>query len=91
MVCTGSAAGAIVADSRTQAVKATEKRRESVHDGVPPTLPALMYADKVLKRLGDPVVEGDDLGSRLLALVAEARAAGIDAEQTLRQAVRDLH
>jgi XTP/dITP diphosphohydrolase len=62
--------------------------------GLPATLPALLYADKVLDRLGragtpvevDP--GSDDLGERLLALVAEARAAGADAEQALRDAVR---
>jgi len=75
-------------DAAWQAAKAAEKPRESVHDGIPPTLPALAYADKVLKRLGDPPVDGDDLGSRLLALVAEARAEGIDAEEALRRTVR---
>ena len=77
-------------DAAWQEAKAAEKPRESVHDGIPPTLPALAYADKVLKRLGDPTVDGDDLGSRLLALVAEARAQGIDAEDALRRRVRDL-
>ena len=33
---------------------------------------------------------GDDLGDRLLALVAEARETGIDPEQALRDAVRRL-
>lgn len=78
-------------DAAWQAAKAQEKpRRTSVHDEIPASLPALIYADKVLKRLGDPDVTGDDLGSRLLALVAEARATGVDPEATLRQAVRDL-
>ncbi|MFT4300092.1 MAG: MazG family protein [Aeromicrobium sp.] len=77
-------------DAAWQAVKAQEATRASVHDGIPPTLPALMYADKVLKRLGDPEVTGDDLGSRLLALVAEARAAGLDPETELRRTVRAL-
>jgi XTP/dITP diphosphohydrolase len=62
--------------------------------GLPSTLPALLYADKVLDRLGragapvevDP--GSDDLGDRLLALVAEARATGADPEQALRDAVR---
>ncbi|MBS4753702.1 nucleoside triphosphate pyrophosphohydrolase [Nocardioides sp. zg-ZUI104] len=61
--------------------------------GLPSGLPALLYADKLLARLeraGRPVdVDPDgDLGERMLALVAEARAAGIDAEQALRDAVR---
>ncbi len=82
-----------------EAIKAGEKRRESVTDGIPPTLPALLYADKVLDRLDregraplvEPVkTEGADLGDRLLSLVAEARAAGVDPEQALRDAVRGL-
>jgi XTP/dITP diphosphohydrolase len=75
-----------------QRIKATEKQRASVTEGLPPTLPALLHADKVVERLeraGSPVVApGDDLGSRLLALVVEAHAAGVDPEQALRDAVR---
>ena len=63
-------------------------------DGIPPTLPALLYADKVLDRLAragaPPAQTGDDLGDRLLALVAEARETGADPEQALRDAVRRL-
>ncbi len=86
-------------DAAWQAVKAQEKAERaggsggaaSVHDGIPASLPALAYADKVLKRLGDPAtVGGDDIGSRLLALVAEARVAGVDAEEALRRTVRAL-
>ncbi len=75
-----------------QRIKAAEKARASVTDGLPPTLPALLRADKVVDRLeraGTPVeVPDDDLGSRLLALVVEAHAAGVDPEQALRDAVR---
>ena len=83
-------------DAAWQAVKAQEKRdrggRASVHDGIPASLPALAYADKVLKRLGDPAPSsGDDIGSRLLAVVADARAAGVDPEEALRRTVRALH
>ncbi|GAA4378109.1 MazG family protein [Nocardioides caricicola] len=76
-----------------EAIKASEKQRSSVTDGIPPTLPALLYADKVLDRLeraGTEVHPGDDLGDRLLALVAEARVSGVDPEQALRDAVRRL-
>lgn len=77
-----------------EAVKATEKQRTSVTDGLPPGLPALLYADKVLDRLereGRPAAtSGAGLGDRLLALVAEARAGGVDPEQALRDAVRAL-
>ncbi len=76
-----------------QRIKATEKQRDHVTDGIPPTLPGLLYADKVVDRLeraGTPVElsEPDDLGSRLLALVVEAHDAGVDPEQALRDAVR---
>jgi XTP/dITP diphosphohydrolase len=77
-------------DANWQRLKATEKHRSSAIEGIPATLPALAYADKVLGRVGDVDVDGTDLGSRLLSLVAEARAQGIDAEEALRQAVRRL-
>ncbi|MCW2800881.1 MAG: hypothetical protein JWQ70_2353 [Aeromicrobium sp.] len=77
-------------DANWQRLKATEKQRSTAHDGIPATLPALAYADKVLGRISDVNVSGTDLGSRLLALVAEARAQGVDAEEALRQAVRLL-
>ncbi|WP_244247041.1 MazG family protein [Nocardioides euryhalodurans] len=74
--------------------KAEEKQRTSVTEGLPPALPALLHADKVLDRLersGRPAVtdaDDPDLGDRLLSLVAEARASGTDPEQALRDAVR---
>ncbi|MET0931433.1 MAG: MazG family protein [Aeromicrobium sp.] len=77
-------------DANWQRLKAAEKQRTSALEGIPATLPALAYADKVVGRLGDVDVSGDDLGSRLLALVVEARSSGQDAEKTLRQAVRLL-
>jgi XTP/dITP diphosphohydrolase len=83
-----------------ESIKATEKSRDSVLDGLPPALPALLYADKVLDRLersgnADPPetfgrVSGGDIGDRLLGVVAEAREAGVDPEQALRDAVRRL-
>lgn len=77
-----------------ESVKATEKQRDSVTDGLPPGLPALLYADKVVDRLArtgvttqvDP--EEPDVGERLLALVVEAHDDGVDPEQALRDAVR---
>jgi XTP/dITP diphosphohydrolase len=76
-------------------IKATEKHRSSVMEGVPEELPALLRAVKALDRLDRsgslPVVPvSDDLGERLLALAAEARREGIDPEQALRAAVRRL-
>lgn len=77
-------------DANWQRLKATEKQRASALEGIPATLPALAYADKVLSRLGDVDIAGDDLGAKLLALVAEARKQGQNAEAVLRQAVRLL-
>ena len=86
-------------DRNWESLKASEKGRESVLDGVPPGLPALALADKVLGRAAkvgvtptaaENVAVTEDLGDRLLALVVEARAAGRDAEQDLRDAVRRL-
>jgi uncharacterized protein YabN with tetrapyrrole methylase and pyrophosphatase domain len=76
-----------------EAIKSSEKQRSSVTDGLPSSLPALLYADKIVDRLtraGTPVdADPDgDLGERLLALVVEARASGLDPEQLLRDVVR---
>jgi XTP/dITP diphosphohydrolase len=93
----GRTADAAAVNEAWEAIKATEKARSEVTDGLPPTLPALLYADKVLDRLarqGSAVGPGPDdqadLGERLLALVAEARGSGTDPEQALRDAVRRL-
>jgi MazG family protein len=43
--------GAASVNELWESVKATEKARDSVLDGIPPTLPALLYADKILDRL----------------------------------------
>jgi XTP/dITP diphosphohydrolase len=93
-------ADAVVSDAASvnelwESVKAQEKERTSVFDGLPPGLPALLLADKVLERAeraGTPVAvpDGDEIGNRLLALVAEARAAGVDPEHALRDAVRRI-
>jgi XTP/dITP diphosphohydrolase len=91
-------AGLDVADAEEvevnwETLKASEKGRDSVLDGIPPALPALALADKVVGRAAKLDVSpapGEDLGDRLMALVVEARAAGIDAEQALRDAVRRL-
>jgi len=80
-------------------IKAAEMpHRTSPLDGVPEGLPALARANKAAARLhgaglGDLTVEaaqGDDVGPRLLALVLEARTAGVDPEAALRAVVRDL-
>ena len=92
-------AGAGEVVSNWEAIKKAEKGRESVFDGIPTGLPALLYALKVLRKaeatgLIDAVPrptgdEADDLGTALLALVAKARAEGIDPEDALRRATSD--
>lgn len=81
---------------RWETLKQAEKQRASAMDGIPPTLPALARAGKVLDRarragLGDSVtVPADgDLGDAVLALVASA-GPGVDPEAALRAAVRRL-
>ena len=96
--CRGDAAAV---NEAWQAIKARRASRgASLTDGLPPTLPALLHADKVLDRLGARGAAGRcrrgprrsrrrDLGERLLALVARGHAPpGVDPEQALRDAVR---
>ncbi|MBO0983399.1 MazG family protein [Rathayibacter sp. SD072] len=83
-------------------LKRTEKpHRTSVLDGIPQGMPALALADKVIGKAttlgivdaGEgplPIESEDDLGPLLLAIVASARAQGLDAERALRTATRDL-
>lgn len=97
--------------ARWEQIKKVEKGRASVMDGIPATLPALLYALKVQKRAASEGVDWRDLldpsdgeggpgdsrgpeafGGRLLSLVDEAGAAGVDPESALRIAaerVRD--
>ena len=76
--------------------------RASILDGVPQAMPALALANKVmgkaekagiLEKQSEPVVpmqSEEDLGKLLLAIVASARAVGLDPERALRQATREL-
>jgi XTP/dITP diphosphohydrolase len=76
--------------------------RSSVLDGIPQALPALALADKVLGKAekiglldadapGPFSVTGEDeLGAILLAVVSSGRAAGLDSERALREALREL-
>lgn len=94
-------------EANWHALKAQEKGRASVTDGIPRQLPALLLASKVLQRstafaddLGpgpqyeaaltatSDLVDEEQLGDLLLALVAIGRDAGWDAEAALRGAVR---
>lgn len=81
-------------------IKAVEKAdRTSVLDGIPQGMPALALADKMLGRAAKVGVTTDAspapadeqaLGAQLLALVAGAKAAGLDSERALRGALRSL-
>ena len=91
-----AAGDAVAINEQWERIKAEEKQRAGVMEGVPEELPALLRAVKALDRLeraGTPVTvdtSSADLGDRLLALAAEARDEGIDPEQALRAAVRRL-
>ncbi len=86
------------------AAKAQEKGRESVTDGIPSALPALVLASKMMSRsklidveivpnqaraVAEQAVLELGYGELLLAIVAEAHADGVDAEAELRSAIRD--
>jgi XTP/dITP diphosphohydrolase len=77
-------------DAQWQEIKQREKPRRSAYDGIAPGLSALLLATKVLERSPDtvPTADSSDIGDRLLALVQEAVAEGIDPEQALRDAIR---
>src|SRR5690606_1952094 len=83
-------------------LKAEEKpHRQSVLDGIPSAMPSLLLADKLVGKargVGAPLPEAPDaapateeeLGELLLALVADAKARGLDAERALRERLRVL-
>ncbi len=83
-------------------IKSAEKSRASVMDGLPPGLPALSLAAKVVDRMGGrdavagshPVeaagLTAESLGEVLFGLVAAAGRDGLDAEQALRRRVRQV-
>lgn len=89
-------------EARWDAMKAAEKGRTSALDGIPSALPALSLAAKTMGRaeragvapssLASPSPSSDgsdenEIGDRLLDLVAVARSRGVDPEQALRRAV----
>ncbi len=83
-------------------IKKAEKGHASVMDGIPDALPAILYAQKVLKKAAAAALESEpellimettplpvdeaSAGRTLLALVDGCRRAGIDAESALRAA-----
>jgi XTP/dITP diphosphohydrolase len=91
---------AAAVDRAWQAIKEQDKPRASRTDGLPDTLPALLYATKALERSDSTIrlqVAAEDdtsdrrrIGEELLALVGQAVECGVDPEQALRDAVRRL-
>ena len=72
-------------------LKAQEKGRSSVTEGVPLSQPALSLAAKLQKRarkLGAPVPAYDGLGGELWDLVRRCAEAGVDPEVELRAVAR---
>jgi XTP/dITP diphosphohydrolase len=97
--------GATAADAQEVAanwedLKAAEKNRTGLYDGIPPTLPALARGAEMLARLdragglGEAALRaaaGDDpVAARLLDALADAHAARVDAESSLRAALARL-
>jgi XTP/dITP diphosphohydrolase len=86
-------AGAAEVEANWDVIKATEKGRSSLTEGVPLGQPALSLAAKLQRRVAkaglrvDPPT-GHGVGQRLFALVAESQAAGVDPEAALRAVAR---
>ena len=87
--CTGSGSSA----------RRRRRAGRSALDGIPERLSALSRASKIIGRsrshrvpldLPTEEVDAGTLGRQIVALVARAQASGIDAEQAVREAVRDL-
>ncbi len=74
-----------------EALKAAEKGRTSVTEGIPLGQPGLSLAAKLQRRaekLGVPVIEQPGLGGELWALVERCRAQDVDPEVALRGVAR---
>ena len=80
-------------------IKKEEKGRESIFDGIPTSLPSLLYAHKVVRKaqtlgvdvpLPDAVPTAEEIGDALLAVVAAARVLDVDPEAALRAAANEL-
>ncbi|KQY42930.1 MazG family protein [Cellulomonas sp. Root137] len=81
-------------------LKNAEKQRGSALDGIPLAIGALARGQKVLARaqragidaagLAREVDPPDEVGRRLLGVLVDAEAHGVDAESALRGAVRQL-
>lgn len=89
----GDAATPAQVEARWDELKAVEKPdRVGVLDGIPRGMPSLERAAKVVARLAragrlaaaEEAARGDGVGAQMLALVLQARAAGLDPASELR-------
>ncbi|TXJ04434.1 MAG: hypothetical protein E6Q27_08175 [Aeromicrobium sp.] len=81
-------------DALWQRMKAEQSAGQGAEGSIEPAklpaLPALLMAQKHIER-GGLVPQGDSIAEQLIQLVAQAHAAGIDAETALRDQIRVLH
>lgn len=87
--------GADEVHANWERIKGETQNRASVLDGIPPALPALQRAQKVLARAERSGLDyradaGVSVGAALLEIVARAQAEGVDAEGALRDSVHSL-
>ena len=75
------------------------KGRTSSLDGIAHSLSSVARSGKVISRartrgvgveLADEPITAEETGDQLLTLIARAQASGIDADQALRDRLRDL-
>ena len=73
--------------------------RKSIFDGIPTSLPSLLYAHRVVRKaqtlgvdvpMPDPWPDAEAIGDALLAIVTAARALEVDPEAALRVAANEL-
>ena len=86
-------------DAAWEARKAVAKGRNSSLDGIAYSLSSVARTSKVISRartrgvgveLADEPITAEETGDQLLTLIARAQASGIDADQALRDRLRDL-
>jgi XTP/dITP diphosphohydrolase len=83
-------------EANWEQLKAAEKGRTSIVEGIPMAQPALALTDALVRRAqragvpDDVGPDGDDISARLFRLVVEARAAGVDPESALRTTAREF-
>jgi tetrapyrrole methylase family protein / MazG family protein len=82
-------------------IKKTEKKRKTILDGIPGTMPMLPRCQKVIEKLrrsksplapksSSQELTETEAGRQLWELVAQAESAGIDAEGALRRYCRQM-